>query len=84
MYMATVIFSTNMGASKETYLLSNTIEGINKKIERFKVVLKQNKISYSGSIIEDRPDLGEANKLQEAALIASGLDFIEQDSTLIH
>lgn len=84
MFMATIIFSTKIGPSREACVLSKTEAGIHERVERVKAILKQNNLIFVGSIIEEIQDVVEYEDALDALGLTSGLDFISQNGKMFH
>lgn len=82
--MATVLFSTRIGPSRESCVTSQTLEGIHAKLERFKKILEQNKLLFIGSIVEEIPGLNLVPDVLDKLGSFSGIDFLSQDGKIFH
>jgi len=79
MFLATVIFSTKIGPSRESCVASNTLEGVHDKIERLKKVLLANRLLFIGSIVEEVQGV-----TPETDTLLSPLDFTTQNGKMFH
>lgn len=84
MFIATIIFSTKIGPSRETCVVSQTIFGVHDRVERIKNVLKQYKLVFIGSIIEEVSEIDFTHDALGHISEASALDFISQSGKMVH